>query len=74
MALVSQYGVDAANSNSINDDTQEIPQSRSTTLPPEAPKEGDVVRAVRTKQTPHMKPQMHKQRRTAADESPWNCL
>ena len=74
MALVSQYGVDAANSKSINDDTQEISQSRSTNLPLEAPKEGDVVKAVRTEQTPHMKPQMHKQRRTAADESPLNGL
>ena len=52
----------------ISENTQEMPHSRSTILPRYRRRRDE--EQIRTKQTPHRKPQTHIQTRTATEESP----
>ena len=54
----------------IIEDTNEIPQTRSTIFP-RTKRRTDEEQTI-TKQTPHMKPPMHKPRRITTEEPPWS--
>ena len=52
-------------------DTKEMPQSGSKVVPSHQTKSRRDEEQIITKQTPHMKPQTHRQRSTATEEPPW---
>ena len=52
-----------------SENTQEMPQSQITSFPGHQKKER---LGTNNDKTPHMKPLMHKERRTATEKLPWN--